>query len=80
VAGLKNDTDPWAEIERLRSENSELRQEIQAAHNLLDGAGADDDVAIREVTDGPQTINHKLDARLTRYLLTHACPLGKVRR
>jgi hypothetical protein len=79
VAGLKNDVDPWEEIERLRSENAELKREIQASHNLLDAAGADQGVAIKEVTEGPQTVNYSLDARFTRYLLTHACPLGRVR-
>ena len=78
--GLQNDVDPWERIAELEAESRELRQEIQAAHDVLDGAGADDDVGLREITEGEQHIDPRLPARLIRYLLSHACPLGRVRR
>jgi multidrug resistance efflux pump len=78
--GLKNDIDPWERIKQLESENAELRSEMQAAHNALDAAGADEGHAIKEITEGEQKVNYSLDARIIRYLLEHACPLGKIRR
>jgi hypothetical protein len=78
--GLKNDVDPWERIRQLEAEVAEMKAELQAAHNALDGAGADSEHGIREITEGPQTVNMQLDARIIRYLLEHACPLGKVRR
>ena len=77
--GLNDDINPWEEIERLRTENAELKSEIQATHDLLDGAGADRNVGMLEVSQGPQHLDYRLTARLIRYLLEHACPLGKVR-
>ena len=76
---LKNDVDPWDEIRRLEAELADRNAEIQAAHAALDGAGADDGVGMREIAQGEQTVNYRLDARIIRYLLEHACPLRKVR-
>lgn len=77
--GTRSDVNPWDEITRLRAELVELKGELQSAHAVLDGAGADDGQGMKEVAEGPQSVNYRLDARIIRYLLTHACPLGKVR-
>jgi hypothetical protein len=77
--GLKNDVDPWDRVRELEAELADRNAEIQAAHAALDGAGADDGMGMLEIAKGPQTTNYRLDARIIRYLLEHACPLRKVR-
>lgn len=77
--GLKDDVDPWEEIARLQAELVELKAEVQASHDVLDGAGADNEIGIKEVAEGPQKTDYRLPARMIRFVLTHACPLGKLR-
>lgn len=76
---LKGDVDPWAEIERLTTENGELKAEINATHNVLDAAGADSENGLKEITEGPQNVNLKLDARVTRFVISRTCPFLRVR-
>ena len=78
--GLNNDIDPWARITELEASNAEMRQEIQASHDVLDGAGADSDVGMKEISEGEQSLDQRLPARLIRYLLSMPCPYGKVKR
>jgi hypothetical protein len=77
---MAGDEDVWERVKRLEAENAELKAELRACHDMLDGAGVTNEESTHRMTTGDDSVNLNLPARLQRFILSQlGCPMRRIR-